>query len=429
MGATPDGLWDAACGWIAGQDDPRPIVAIASPSGAAAVATPTATLRLTLDRASKPVWAWLDPRTGRGLEPPIGLAGEPAAVLGRVLSAFADASAPRLGQGGGGFVGVLAHEAAVLFEPAVRSRKKPPVPLLELHRVEACAAPRCPAPERSDAALLRMRSQTGRLGYLARVRMVQDYIRSGDVYQANLGHRLTTMYSGSARELFARLAMHNQPAHGAYVEYAPGAGARAIASMSPELFLRVEGSTRRVRTRPMKGTRPSGLEDDLRRSAKDRAELSMIVDLMRNDLGRVCEFGSVVVDEPRRIERHHAGAVAQATADVAGVLRDGVGLAELLAATFPPGSVTGAPKVRALQLIDELEDFPRGAWCGSVLALGDDGSAECSVAIRTATITAARLDYPVGAGIVADSDPVAEWRETLAKAEALRSIAQIEDEP
>jgi len=182
----------------------------------------------------------------------------------------------------------------------------------------------------------------------------------------------------------------------------------------------------------MKGTR-SRAEDigELLGSAKERAELTMIVDLMRNDLGRVCEAGSVRVEVPRGVEAHAGGGIFQATAQVRGVLREGVGLEGLLRATFPPGSVTGAPKVRAMELIRSLEPVPRGVYCGAIGYVSDCGRAQFSVAIRTAEVRGAHergvfapggeLRYGVGAGIVADSDPGSEWRETLAKAGVLRS--------
>ena len=158
----------------------------------------------------------------------------------------------------------------------------------------------------------------------------------------------------------------------------------------------------------------------LRRSAKDAAELAMIVDLMRNDLGRVARGGTVRVDDARTIEVHHAGHIAHTVATVSAELRAGTTLGDVLRATMPPGSVTGAPKVRALQVIEELErpmfGGPRGAYCGGLGYLEDTGGMTLSVGIRTLTLCGDRLSLPVGAGIVADSRPVAEWEETLAKA-------------
>jgi para-aminobenzoate synthetase component 1 len=277
-----------------------------------------------------------------------------------------------------------------------------------------------------------LRSESGRGAYIAAVERALAYIRAGDIYQANVAHRLVGRFSGSGAELFGRLSAAASPRHGMYFESAPLAeGARmGLVSLSPELFLSFDAGTRRLVTRPMKGTRPgSGDPAELRDAEKDRAELAMIVDLMRNDLGRVCEFGSVRVERAREIERHASGAggVLQATATVSGVVREGLGAAEILRATFPPGSVTGTPKIRAMQVIEELEPFARGPYCGCLGKFEDDGSFELAVAIRTAVIRGrvdegtgafvdAELSYCVGAGIVADSDPEAEWEETLAKA-------------
>ncbi len=283
---------------------------------------------------------------------------------------------------------------------------------------------------------------------------VIEYIRAGDVYQANLAHRMECDFEGSPRRLFAAMLRTARPWHGAYFE---GVG-YTIASASPELFLEL-GAEGRVVTRPMKGTRPAGGDShrDLLDSAKDQAELAMIVDLMRNDLGRVCTPGSMRVDVPREIERHDSG-VLQATATVSGMLAPHVSRFDLLRATFPAGSVTGAPKVRAMQIIDELEPVKRGPYCGSMLWLGDDGTLKATVLIRTAVIsgggafqaprritlsgtprseagtptpppppspkTHMQLDYSVGAGIVADSVPEQEWRETLDKAALLGRLGE-----
>jgi anthranilate/para-aminobenzoate synthase component I len=214
-----------------------------------------------------------------------------------------------------------------------------------------------------------------------------------------------------------------------------------VLGLSPELFLSFDATTRRLVTRPMKGTRPGDADPrELRDAEKDRAELAMIVDLMRNDLGRVCEFGSVRVEVPREIEHHGrgGGAVLQATATVSGTVRTGVGLAEILAATFPPGSVTGTPKVRAMQVIDELEPFARGPYCGCLGTFADDGSFELAVSIRTAVVRGrtdpvtgefvdAAFSYCVGAGIVADSTPHAEWEETMAKARVLEPVFELRE--
>ncbi len=258
-----------------------------------------------------------------------------------------------------------------------------------------------------------------RWAYEDAVKRALEYIRAGDIYQVNLAHHLRASFRGSPRALLASMMAHASPRYGAYIETPE----RVIISASPESFLEFDASTRRVVTRPMKGTRPAWGEADLRASQKDRAELAMIVDLMRNDLGRVCEPGSMRVDAARRIEAHAAGEVLQATAEVSGTLRADRALADLLLATFPGGSVTGAPKIRAMQIIEELEPEPRGIYCGSIGYVDAIGNAAFNIAIRTATIQDGVLTYPVGAGIVADSVPALEWEETLVKASILRAIA------
>jgi anthranilate/para-aminobenzoate synthase component I len=274
-------------------------------------------------------------------------------------------------------------------------------------------------------ALGPVRSGVGRHAFARAVGRVIDYIRAGDVYQVNLAHPLRAAFTGDPRAAFIALAQRARPAFGAYLELSD----RTVLSLSPEAFLTYDPATRLVTTRPMKGTRAlgPGAEASLAGSDKDRAELAMITDLMRNDLGRVCAFGSMRVTEPRTIE-HHAG-VVQTVSQVQGRLRDGLTARDLLKAVFPGGSVTGAPKVRAMQIIRELEPFPRGLYCGSIGYLSDDGSLTLSIAIRTATISHNTLEYPVGAGIVADSDPDEEWRETLAKAWPLLGAATLEDQP
>lgn len=292
-------------------------------------------------------------------------------------------------------------------------------------------------------------SRTGRARYEADTARVLEYIRAGDIYQANLTHALEGRFRGSSRGLFADLAARARPWYGAYLEFEGAGSRRALLSLSPELFLSFDPRTRVVETRPMKGTRPASADPrELDLALKDRAELNMIIDLQRNDLGRVCEFGTVRVESPREIE-HHGGPVVgreagpgllQATATVTGRLRTGLGPADLIAATFPGGSITGAPKIRAMQIIDELEPVPRGPYCGAVGYLGDDGRLSLNIAIRTALISgehgrpgvppgqfdSATLSYSVGAGIVADSDPASEWAETLDKASLWSGITAIE---
>lgn len=306
-------------------------------------------------------------------------------------------------------------------------------------------------PQAGSFALSPLAPTTAREAYLLQVRRVLDYIRAGDAYQVNLAHRLSTTFSGSSRALFLALMASARPWYGGYLEFIDARGhQRALLSASPELFLDFDPATRRILTRPMKGTRRGDTDPaELVASAKDRAELNMIIDLMRNDLGRICEFGSVRVEAPRDLERHGAAAPAgvdggavsilQTTASISGTVRAGLGAADILAATFPGGSVTGAPKIRAMQIIDELEVARRGPYCGCFGFLADSGRLALNIAIRTALITQpgppagrssssghafanAVLDYSVGAGIVADSDPEREWQETLDKAAVLSAL-------
>ncbi len=261
-----------------------------------------------------------------------------------------------------------------------------------------------------------LRSVVGEEVYTASVARALGYIAAGDVYQVNLTHPLRAPVTGDTRALAADAIERTGAWFGAYLE----TPTRTIVSTSPELLVRVtpEG---RISARPVKGTRPPGGERELAASEKDAAELAMIVDLMRNDLGRVCELGSVRVESAREIEAH--ARVAHTVATVSGQLRAEASWEDVLRAVFPAGSITGAPKIRAMQIIDELEPEPRGVYCGSIVWIGDDGSMDLSVAIRTAEIRAGELRYGVGAGIVADSDPRGEWRETLQKAEGFaRSV-------
>lgn len=269
--------------------------------------------------------------------------------------------------------------------------------------------------------------------YLAAVRQVKENIAAGDIFQANLTQRFSSPFAGSTRELACRAFSHSQPRYGAYLEMP---GGRCVVSMSPELFLDVNGGTREVVTRPIKGTRSAAEPDaarELRDSIKDQAELHMIVDLMRNDLGRVCAYGSVRVTESRTIEAHPT--VHHGVSTIRGRLRGDVSLADLLEASFPGGSITGAPKIRAMQIIDEVEPVRRGPYCGSIGWIAPNQSARLNIAIRTIMLTGERalgnwrdlagtLDYGAGGGIVADSDPVSEYRESNDKAAVLRLALQ-----
>jgi anthranilate/para-aminobenzoate synthase component I len=205
-------------------------------------------------------------------------------------------------------------------------------------------------------------------------------------------------------------------------------GGKEILSSSPETFLRLSG--RGIETRPIKGTRPRfGDPDDDRRSAyelqtspKEISELVMITDLLRNDIGQVCEYGSVHVAEMLQLET--LGQVHHMVSTVTGRLKEGISHLEALAACFPGGSITGAPKKRAMEIIRELESIPRGIYCGAIGYLGYHGESQFNIAIRTLVREGGRLSYHVGAGIVADSDPEREYEETLHKAEGIRMAVE-----
>jgi len=256
--------------------------------------------------------------------------------------------------------------------------------------------------------------------YLAAVRRAVEYIHAGDVFQVNYAHEFRAGYRGDPLALYLALRTYNPAPFNAYLDLGEG---RAILSTSPELFLRQHG--RDVTTMPIKGTRPRGadaatdarLAAELVGSEKDAAELAMIVDLERNDLGRVCEPGSIVVTDAARIESY--ASVHHRIAEVQGRLEKGHDRLDLLAATFPGGSITGAPKVRAMEIIDELEVGRRGPYTGSIGILTDDGGMALNIAIRTPVLARGEVRVHVGGGIVADSVPEEEYEETLAKGRAM----------
>ncbi len=248
--------------------------------------------------------------------------------------------------------------------------------------------------------------------HIARVERIRDYLASGDVYQVNLARRLVArmVSPGDLLALYAELAVVAPAPYGALIE----ADGVSVISGSPERFLASVGD--RIETRPIKGTRPrtpTGAED-LAASTKDAAEHLMIVDLERNDLGRVAETGSVIVEELGYVLE--LPALYHKVSRVSAKLRPGVGYAELLRATFPGGSITGAPKVRAMELIDELEPARRGPYCGALGYFGDGGAFDLAIAIRIGVLAGSELRIHVGGGIVADSDPAAELAETETKA-------------
>jgi para-aminobenzoate synthetase component 1 len=262
-------------------------------------------------------------------------------------------------------------------------------------------------------------SNFDREGYLAVVRRAIEYVHAGDCFQVNVAQRLLHPATLSPTELYGRLRARNAAPFAGLFD----AGGAVIASASPERFLRVESGE--VETRPIKGTRPRGATpaedraaaEELLASAKERAENVMIVDLMRNDLGRVCEYGTVRVPAVCRLESYRY--VHHLVSEVRGRLRPGLGPVDLLKAAFPGGSVTGAPKVRAMEIIAELEPTARGPYCGALGYVGFDGTTDTNILIRTFTMSRGWVQFPVGGGIVAESDPRREYEETLHKAEGL----------
>lgn len=259
-------------------------------------------------------------------------------------------------------------------------------------------------------------SNMSRNEYEAGVAKAIRYIRQGDIYQVNLAHRLTARFEGSAWGFYEQLRESSPAPFAAYLD----GGDFQLASSSPERFLRLSGG--HIQTRPIKGTRPrdsdptrdAQLTYELQTSAKEMSELVMITDLLRNDLGRVCEFGSVHVPELVRLERYPQ--VQHLVSTVEGRLRSDITHLRALAQCFPGGSITGAPKIRAIQIIDELESVTRGPYTGALGYLGFNRESQFSILIRTAVFKGGHAHFHAGAGIVADSSPAAEYDETLAKA-------------
>ena len=256
------------------------------------------------------------------------------------------------------------------------------------------------------------------------VRRTIDYIEAGDIYQANITQRFRAkLPPGFDRlALYQALRTRNPATFGAYLDF----GETIILSSSPERFLKVADG--RVETRPIKGTRPRGrgpaedsaLAAELLASAKDRAENLMIVDLLRNDISRVCRIGSVKVPTLNGLESY--ATVHHLVSVVVGELAEGRSAVDLLRACFPGGSVTGAPKIRAMEIIAELEPTARGPYCGAIGYLSADGGMDSNIVIRTYCIQGQDLTFQVGGGIVADSDPHAEYEESLDKAKALIEV-------
>ena len=365
-----------------------------------------------------------------------GPGGGPAVFAGarEVVAAWGvDEVAPALARldaaraGGAWVAGWLAYEAGHAFEPRLRAIVPPTEgPLVAMGVFDG------PAP--AEAMLAAMAGAAGealiappvpavpRAAYDRAFAQVQAAIAAGDCYQVNLTFPMeTSLLSGSAPGLYGRLRRTGAVGHGALVDFGAALpGAPAVVSRSPELFFAVEG--RRITARPMKGTAPRDPDPardaanaaELQASPKARAENLMIVDLLRNDIGRLARVGTVRVPALYAMERY--ATVHQMTSTVVGELAGAPTLAGLMAALFPCGSVTGAPKLRAMEIIRAVEGAARGVYCGAVGWMAPSGDADFSVAIRTMTLWGDRVVMNVGGGVVADSTATGEWEEALWKA-------------
>ena len=278
----------------------------------------------------------------------------------------------------------------------------------------------------ADAPPIRFAPTMPRADFLRMVERAQEYIASGDIYQVNLSHRFAAPWpqDDDPFAFYTALRCASPAPHAAFLAL----NGRVVLSSSPELFLRLSG--RRIVTRPIKGTRPRRADpvadasnaEELVSSAKEMAELIMITDLERNDLGQVCEFGSVAVSGLLKLERFEQ--VFHLVSTVEGRLRAGVDPVTALRACFPGGSITGAPKKRAMEIIAELEPEPRGLYTGAIGYFGFSGESQFNIAIRTVVIENGAAHFHVGAGIVADSQPECEWQETLDKAAGILRAAE-----
>nr|WP_315458641.1 aminodeoxychorismate synthase component I [uncultured Sphingorhabdus sp.] len=316
--------------------------------------------------------------------------------------------------------GYLAYDAGAAFLPTVPARSNSRLAWFGLFDSYQLIPPDVVAsllPDSAGAWLSPLRPDVSRSDYGRAFAKVQDYINAGDIYQANLTFPLSANYAGCPLALYAALRGQAKAGYGGII----ATGDAHYLSYSPELFFALKGS--RVTTKPMKGTakRHADLDVDralaetLRTDPKQRAENLMIVDLLRNDLSRVCAPGSVEVPALFHIESYPT--VHQMTSTVTGQLNDNADAVDVIAALFPCGSITGAPKIRAMQVIDEIEDAPRGIYCGSIGRIDNDGSAAFNVAIRTFTLCekTKSLSFGLGSGVVADSVEASEWDECLAK--------------
>jgi para-aminobenzoate synthetase component 1 len=263
-------------------------------------------------------------------------------------------------------------------------------------------------------------SNQTREAFETRVARAQEYIAAGDIYQANLAQKFSTPFTGNPYRLFEHLLARSPAPGGAFLDF----GDTRVLSASPELFLRIRG--RHITTRPIKGTRPRSrdpirdeqLAFELQTDPKELAELVMITDLERNDLGQICEYGSVTVTQLVQLERY--AQVFHLVSTIEGMLRPGIDALDAVRACLPGGSISGAPKKRACEIIKELEPCPRGIYTGLIGYFDDNGDAAFSIAIRTMVLEGENLHFSVGSGITAGSVPAREYEETLHKAAGMQ---------
>jgi len=267
-------------------------------------------------------------------------------------------------------------------------------------------------------------SNQSRAEFEARVSRAQEYIAAGDIYQVNLAQKFSTPFTGNPYRLFEHLLERSPAPGGAFLDF----GDTRVLSASPELFLRIRG--RHITTRPIKGTRPRSrdpirdeqLAFELQTDPKELAELVMITDLERNDLGQICEYGSVTVAQLMQLERF--AQVFHLVSTIEGMLRSGIDALDAVRACIPGGSISGAPKKRACEIIQELEPCPRGIYTGLIGYFDDNGDAAFSIAIRTMVLEGENLHFSVGSGITAGSVPAREYEETLHKAAGMQMAAE-----
>jgi para-aminobenzoate synthetase component 1 len=370
-----------------------------------------------------------------------GPGGRPALFQGAerlVVAGGADEVAPALAAldaaraAGKWVAGYLSYEAGYALEPRLAPLMPAPhgTPLLafgvfdgpqDAAQVLAQAAAAAP-----DVALQPLRAMISRADYGAAMDRVMGYIAAGDCYQINLTFPLQTRLSGTALGLYGALRARQAVGHGAFVDLGVGP---VLVSRSPELFIATDASGR-IEARPMKGTAPrdadpvrdAELAEELRASAKGQAENLMIVDLLRNDIARVSKVGSVKVPKLFAVESY--ATLHQMVSTVVGQLAGPASMGGVMAALFPCGSITGAPKIRAMEIIHQVEPQPRGAYCGAIGWMAPDGAASFSVAIRTLSLFGADVVLNVGGGVVQDSTADGEWEEALWKARYVQGLVR-----